>query len=152
MQIIKRLTNGEVENFEDWELTKNRPVPLHLIENILPTILFVQNIRTVIGVAIGVGSGYRDYLANLEAGGDEDSLHLEFNGLDFTPKGYSAADLQQLCARIENGEFNITVMWKRKLVTITPELLGLGLNKAKGFIHIDTRGLLGRKAPSRWGY
>lgn len=157
MQIIKTLTNGEVENFEDWELTKNRPVPLHLIENILPTILFVQNIRTTIDVKIGISSGYRGLLVNAEAGGDDDSLHLEFNALDFRPldfkpRGYSVADLELLYKRIESGEFNITVMWKGKPVTITPEHLGLGLSKKKRFIHIDTRGLLGRRAPSRWTY
>ncbi len=150
MEIIKLLTDNEVVNFTDQELTFGRSVPLRLLENIIPTSIILQKIRTAEEVEFFIRSGYRDPQTNLQAGGSEKSLHMEFNAVDFCPSGYVKSDLEKLLSRIEEGEFNTTICFKGKVITVTPEHMGLGLSDS--FIHMDTRGLLGRKSPERWRY
>lgn len=151
MEVIQRLV--DIEHFNDAELSSNRPVPLHKVENILPTAKFLDNIRRAIDTPIIIRSGYRDPEANRGVGGSPRSMHMEFNALDFKPSGFGSRQLAELVVDIINGKYSIAVYWKGKLVTITPELMGIGyygINHGN-FIHIDTRGLLGKPA-AEWQY
>lgn len=138
----------EVNNFKADELTRGHVVPKALRENIIPTIVILQNIREYLGAPVMINSGYRPEDYNRKVGGKPNSLHLKFNAIDFFPIGPFKDRLQDLVDDIADNKFAAQIYWNDKLTTITPEVMGIGLYDT--FIHLDTRGLLGMKAPARW--
>lgn len=106
--------------------------PASLFRNIVETARVAQWLREQVG-PIDVRSGYRDAEYNAAIGGESHSLHLEFNALDLAPREVSAAELARLAARHAFARH-----------------MGVGLYVRDGFVHVDTRGFLGRVAPARW--
>lgn len=117
--------------------------PKHLIDNIIPTLIIVDAIRDDIGIPILINSAYRDPQYNFSIGGSKTSLHKEFNALDIRP-----SDSSYLGKIREWVLSNYEIPYKDNIL-LTSEITGLGLHYDT-FVHIDTRGLLGRKAPARW--
>lgn len=126
-------------NFTPAEVMNgNDEIPDGVIDNIKVTLQLLQAIRDDVG-AVDIHSTYRSPERNKQCGGKPDSLHLAFNAIDFCPLGFRPGDLQELYREIVAGKFRSVV---------SPKQMGIGLYP--NFIHVDTRGLLGRKAPARW--
>lgn len=128
----------------DYGLIKDFEVPEEYLENIIPTLKILQSIRNKIGRVININSGYRSREYNISVGGKPNSTHLVFNAVDWTPVGYTRKDIERLYYDIDAGEYIVY----HKGEKITPNELGLGLYDT--FIHLDTRGFIGRTAPKRW--
>lgn len=149
MEIKEIIAEYGIKDFSAKEITHGQDnIPEELHGNIIPTICLLQEIRSIIMDPICIHSTYRSLEHNQRVNGAKNSLHLVFNAIDFTPYEYDYFSLRRLFEQICNGRFNCEVNWKGKHVKVTPEKMGVGLYKT--FIHIDTRGLLGRPAPSRW--
>ncbi|MDP4114547.1 MAG: D-Ala-D-Ala carboxypeptidase family metallohydrolase [Bacteroidota bacterium] len=143
------ITEYGIKNFSIKEITQGQDdIPVEFHSNIIPTICLLQQIRNIIMTPVFIHSTYRNKEYNTKVAGAKNSLHLVFNAIDFTPFEYDYFTLRRLFEQLCNGRFNYEVNWKGKQVKVTPENIGVGLYKT--FIHIDTRGLLGRPAPSRW--
>ena len=100
-----------------------------------------------------INSTYRDPLYNKAVGGAKSSLHLQFNAIDFTIKRDSGVikmkDITTIYGILKDFDAKGYIYPGHGFKT---SVMGLGLYlRGNGsFIHIDTRGLIGRKAPSRW--
>jgi len=141
-EMLKKLG---VTNFNLNEVTQRQDdIPEDLQMNIIPTILLLQAIRNDIQKPITIDSTYRSPQHNADVGGKQNSLHMQFNAIDF----WADVNLEKLYNNICHGKYRVNLIWEDKLTMVTPELMGAGLYS--NFIHIDTRGLLGRKSPARW--
>jgi len=147
-QLNMLLLESGIKNFSAPELTKGMSVPEEYHANIVPTLILLQSIRDYLGRPIRINSAYRTPEFNKSLGGKADSMHLLFNAIDFKPKGFTSEDLVKLTEDIEDNKFATMTLWFGKLITLTPEMLGIGLYD--NFIHLDTRGLLNKKSPARW--
>lgn len=137
-----------IRDFGEVELFRKCSPPEVLYENIFPTLCILQKIRDTIGVPIAIHSAYRDPVYNYRVHGAIHSLHLKFNALDFSPVHFDAVQLRNLFEEIASGKFNLEMKWKGFYVSVSQNIMGLGLYQS--FIHMDTRGILGMKAPARW--
>jgi uncharacterized protein YcbK (DUF882 family) len=123
-------------------ITKDN-IPMQYYQNIVPTIKVLELIREYYGEPIYINSSYRTKEYNEKIGGKKDSLHLVFNAIDWTVK-----DKKDLV-----GLYLLLDLWDGTVdkFDFLPKSRGnLGLGKYPTFIHIDTRSVLGRKAPVRW--
>lgn len=148
LNLAEILQQEGIKNFTEAELARGNDIPCEMIKNIIPTVKVLQEIRDFLGVPILVNSCYRPEAYNKKVGGAKDSLHLVFNAIDFRPKGFDTFALMQLYDDIDLNKFIVTVGWNGAKVKVTSMAMGLGLYPT--FIHLDTRGLLGRSAPARW--
>lgn len=105
--------------------------PRELWVNILPTLKIADDLRDWVGGPVMITSGYRDDRYNLEVGGAKDSLHKCFNALDVRAGKRTPLEVYS---------------W----LTRHPRAHEMGLGYYDGFVHMDTRGLLGRESPVRW--
>lgn len=143
------LAQYQIKNFSIQEITQNQnTIPVHYLENIIPTLCLLQTIRSRTGVPIFVNSTYRTPEHNRAVNGKPDSLHLVFNAIDFTPAGYTYQMLSLLFRQILKGDFITDIILRGERLCITPLIMGTGLYHS--FIHIDTRGILGRISPAVW--
>lgn len=131
----------EYRYFTDEELRNGQTIPEGLENNIRPTAKVLDELRHIYGKPIFVNSTYRSPEYNKFVGGKKNSLHLDYNAIDFSIK--DIPKLKDLYALLEEWDRNHRFDFLPK-----PGSMGLGLYKS--FIHIDTRATLGRKAPSRW--
>lgn len=104
--------------------------PARLFKNIIDTALVADWLREQVGPLI-VNSGYRDPDYNKAVGGAPASIHMQFNALDLYSRTVSASRLADLAAKHPNAKY-------------------MGIGRYPNFVHIDTRGFLGRPAPARW--
>lgn len=148
IQLDKYIENSGIRSFSACELIRHNMPPETLYKNIIPTLTILQAIRDYLGRPIKINSCYRDEKHNQAVGGKKNSLHLQFNAVDFKPVSFTPRELADLAEDIDANKFASITVWESKLVTITPELLGVGLYDT--FIHLDTRGLFGMTAPARW--
>jgi hypothetical protein len=148
IQLDKFIENSGIRSFSAGELVKHNMPPEALYQNIIPTLTILQAIRDFLGRPIKINSCYRDEKYNQAVGGKKNSLHMQFNAIDFKPAGFTPRELSDLAEDIDANKFAVMTVWGNKLITLTPDILGVGLYDT--FIHIDTRGLLGLKAPARW--
>ncbi len=148
IQLDKFIENSGIRSFSAVELVKHNMPPETLYHNIIPTLTILQAIRDYLGRPIKINSCYRDENHNRAVGGKRNSLHLQFNAIDFKPVSFTSRELADLAEDIDANKFASITIWESKLLTITPDLLGVGLYDT--FIHLDTRGLLGMNAPVRW--
>ena len=148
LELNSFIERSGIRSFSANELVKHTMPPEHLHCNIIPTLTMLQAIRDFLGRPIKINSCYRDEKYNQAVGGKKNSLHIQFNAVDFKPVAFASEDLENLAAEIDNNKFASLTVWGNKLITLTPDLLGIGLYD--NFIHLDTRGLLGLKAPARW--
>ncbi|MCU7493233.1 MAG: hypothetical protein HF312_19070 [Ignavibacteria bacterium] len=132
-----------IRDFTEGELFRKCIPPAVLYENVLPTLCILQKIRDTIRIPIVIHSAYRDPVYNYRVHGAIHSLHLKFNALDFSPAGFDAVQIRKLYMDIASGKFNLEMQWKGRLINVNENIMGLGLYPA--FIHLDTRGVLGRK-------
>lgn len=150
-KLIKIIEEYRIRNFTVAEVlvrNKEEDILSGLIENIIPTLVMLQEIRDYVNVPIIINSSYRSPEYNKRIGGASNSLHLKFNAIDFSPTGFKRADYDELLYRINARYFNRVIKFKGKETLISPAVMGIGLYP--NFMHIDTRGLIGLKAPSRW--
>ena len=110
-----------------------QPPPARIFRNILATVEVADWLRAEFGPLL-VTSGYRDPDYNLAIGGEPHSLHLSFNALDL--RSLDGAAPAAMAAYLESHRF--------------ARQMGIGVYAAENFVHVDTRGLLGRPAPARW--
>lgn len=114
--------------------------PVNLWDNALLTVLRLQKIRDYFDLPIYVNTktnyrrGYRNKKSNEAVGGASGSIHMSFNAFDFSIPGVPPRECYHEALKLfPEAE---TSLW------------GLGLYPT--FVHLDTRGLIGRKAPARW--
>lgn len=132
------LEEHDIRHFHPSEIVHLRAgvPPRELWPNILPTLAVAERIRGRLRVHVDravilVTSGYRSPEYNERVGGAPESLHVEFNALDIWSPQVPAGVLADY-ARSD------------------PDAARMGIGEYPGFVHIDTRGHLGRKAPARW--
>lgn len=138
----KELEHYGITHFFARELAREDRPPypgVALWENIYPTLLRMEWLRAVMGEGpIRVTSCWRNPEHNAEVGGGPRSLHLSFNAVDFQPLGLEGEErrawLEEAYRRLDARRDSST----------------FGLARYDSFIHLDTRGLLGRWAPARW--
>lgn len=145
MILSELIEKYKIQHFTASEIfRKCSKIPPHeYVENIIPTLLIADAMRDDLGFGIRVNSAYRDPIHNKKIGGVSDSLHLIFNALDLAPADESG-DLEEMKKWLRK-DFYIPY----KGINLNPNWCGMGLNY-NSFVHIDTRGLHGRKAPARW--
>lgn len=141
MNSIKNFTISEILSAGscDYQL---HDIPLALRNNIIPTIKVLQKLREYIDQPIFLLSTFRNNFHNKLVGGEENSLHLYFNAIDFTLKDKNSLHVI----------YNLLDYWDRaRYFSFLPKSgsMGLGLYHMK-FIHIDTRAVLLRHSPARW--
>lgn len=135
-----------ISNFSVNEIQRGWQIPHKLIPNIIPTLRVLQHLREEEDIPFFINSAYRDAAYNEAIGGKSGSLHLDFNAIDFTIKESNYAKkawrLYQLYKKLDKwdteGFFSFLGYGK------------MGLGRYNTFIHLDTRGTLGRKSPARW--
>ena len=145
------LIEHETINFSSAEVLHRNAIeniPAALYPNIFPTLQVLQKIRTAIQTPVIINSTYRTKEHNLSVGGKLNSLHLVFNAIDFSVPAYSHDELIHLHSQILARKFAHLCFFNEQPIMLTPNLMGIGLYKT--FIHIDTRGLLGRPSPALW--
>lgn len=131
MDDFQRLLDMEnIRHFDADEVFRRNPPP-DLWQNIIPTLRVLDKVREHYDIPIIVNSSYRDPAYNRRVGGKPDSLHLAFNAIDFTVK---TLPLRAIYSYME----------------YMPGAESFGLGIYNTFIHLDTRGMIGRKAPARW--
>jgi len=146
---------GRFSYFTQKEIENGKVIPDNLYGNIIPTMLVLDYLREKIREPIYINSTYRDPDYNRAVGGAKNSLHLVFNAVDFTIRRESALlkmrDIKTIYKMLDDfdkngmGETSRIIMMKRNCFG-----LGLYLRGSQSFIHLDTRGLIGRAAPVRW--
>ena len=150
---MNNILEGKFDWFTQKELENGQTIPFDLYPNIIPTAMVLDILRTKIEEPIYINSTYRDPDYNASVGGAKSSLHLLFNAIDFTVKRNSPASkmkaISSLYSNLKDfdakGYIYPNFGFKKSIMG-----LGLYLRASGSFIHIDTRGLLGKKAPSRW--
>lgn len=152
MNVIQKIiADNAITNFTEEEILNGYPeknIPANLIPNIVPTLKLVQLIRTDIGIPIDLHSTYRNPQHNKEVKGEQNSLHLSFNAIDFAPIGCTPDSLQHIFNDLLKGKYAFDITFKGSLIHVTHLKCGFGWYHS--FIHLDTRGLLGRLSPSVW--
>lgn len=137
-----KLEYYKIENFSIEEITMGRKIPDKLLWNILPTIRVLQEVRDWYERPIIINSSYRSPSYNKLVNGSKNSLHLEYNALDFTVA--DKKDLKKLYLQLD--------IWdKEHHFKFLPKAgsMGLGFYENR-FIHMDTRATLKRVSPARW--
>lgn len=138
---MNNILEGKFKYFTQRELEMGKTIPDCLYPNIIPTAKVLDALRQWYGKPIYINSTYRSPEYNRAIGGSKFSLHLEFNAIDFSVE--NKKDLSKL--------YNKLVEWDKDYhFTSLPKRNCMGLGLYKTFIHLDTRGVLGRKSPSRW--
>lgn len=107
--------------------------PRQLWPHIITTLRVLEWLRMDVGAPIHVLSGYRDPAYNKAIGGETDSMHMQFNAIDF-----------------RHPEWEPETLAKKLLKHSRAAQCGIGLYERSGFVHLDTRGLIGRTSPARW--
>ena len=138
---IKYFTALEVLNCSGTKKYSELHIPADLMQNILPTIKVLDEIREWYNHPIHLNCTYRDLEHNTKVNGEKNSIHLLFNAIDF-----SVLDHNQL-KTIYN---HIAYLDNVRHFNFLPKIGSMGLGLYKTFIHIDTRATLQKKAPARW--
>jgi len=150
--MIQEIINkNHITNFSITEILhgySEGEIPPLLIPNIAPTLKLLQLIRNDIGIPISIHSTFRNPLHNERANGEVNSLHLSFNAIDFAPVGCTHESLKIIYNDLLRGKYQFDCYFHTIPYKVTPLLCGFGLYNT--FIHIDTRGLLGRLSPAIW--
>ena len=124
---------GRTRRLSDGRLAVLKPAPADLWAHALPTLRVLEWLRKEVGGRpLHVVSGYRDPAYNWAVGGKTYSLHVAFNAVDVAAEGVEPRELA-------------TRLWHH------PEARRFGIGLYGGFVHLDTRGTLGHRAPALWG-
>lgn len=138
-KLDRTLRRAGVVHFSAQELVReDRPPypPKELWPLIVHTLIRLEWLRAVMGEKpIVVTSCWRNPEHNADVGGGAESLHLEFNAVDFRPSGLlQGRRLRKAYRKLEER----------------PDAELFGLSRYSSFVHLDTRGVIGRRAPARW--
>lgn len=106
------------------------PAPKPLWPNIIHTLQVLEWLRERVG-PLHILSAYRDPQYNAAIGGEDKSLHMLFNACDICSKAKTPRQLHVM-------------------LSVHPKAKEMGLGLYKGFVHVDTRGMIGLPAPARW--
>ena len=117
-----------IKYFSGSEVFRMNP-PEELWGNVIPTLKVLDKVREHYAKPIKINSSYRSPEYNKSINGAKDSMHMRFSAIDFS----IPESLPEVYRWIDS----------------LPESDTLGLGLYDTFIHIDTRGLLG-KPKSRW--
>lgn len=145
---------GKFQYFTQKEIENGKVIPDELYPNIIPTMIVLDFLRSKIREPIYINSTYRDPDYNRAVGGARNSMHLVFNAVDFTIRRESAwlkeRDIKTIYKMLD--DYDKKGINEGGTVLFIKNSLGLGLylRGNQSFIHLDTRGLIGRKAPVRW--
>lgn len=142
---------NEINNFTVSEILHGNiesEIPPILFPNIAPTLKLLQLIRDDINVPIIIHSSFRNSEHNAEVNGKSNSLHLSFNAIDFAPVGSTKASLEVIFNDLLRGKYYFDFIFHGLPFKVNHLHCGVGLYHT--FIHIDTRGLLGRLSPAVW--
>jgi hypothetical protein len=124
---------GRARALGDGRVARLKAPPAELWANALPTLRVLEWLRAAAGGRpVHVTSGYRDPAYNWAVGGSSRSLHVACNAFDV------------------NVDDEPSLALARRLLA-HPEARRLGIGVYRAFLHVDTRGTLGRPAPARWG-
>ena len=137
-----KLEYYKITNFSIDEITMGRKIPDKLLWNILPTIRVLQELRNKFDKPIIINSTYRSISYNKLVGGSKNSLHLEFNAIDFTVKDKTELKSLFLQLHIWDKEYHFKFLPKAGS-------MGIGFYENR-FIHLDTRATLKKISPARW--
>ena len=137
-----KLDYYKIINFTIDEITMGRIIPERLLWNILPTIRVLQELRNKFDKPIIINSTYRSPSYNKLIGGSKNSLHLEFNAIDFTIEDKTELKSLFLQLHIWDKEYHFKFLPKAGS-------MGIGFYENR-FIHLDARATLKRIAPARW--
>ena len=146
------IQKDNIVNFTEAEILRGykiEDIQEHLLPNIFPTLKILQLIRTDLNIPIIINSSFRTKEHNAAVGGSPGSMHLYFNAIDFSVKGFDLTNYRHLVYRINARSYVTSIEYLGENRILTPNIMGIGLYP--NFIHIDTRGLLNMKAPARWG-
>jgi N-acetylmuramoyl-L-alanine amidase len=100
--------------------------PRDLWPRIANTALMLDRIRDEMGAAIRITSCYRNAAYNACVKGERNSLHTQFNAIDFTCQAGSPETWRRIAARLRGED---------------PRFIGgIGIYRDQNFVHIDTRG------------
>jgi uncharacterized protein YcbK (DUF882 family) len=111
---------------------KNSEPPRELWENIIPTLVVLDELRERTGKPISLLSTYRNPNYNRVVGGATQSHHKNFNAIDFTG-GLAPSEYARILKGMRNERF-VNPLTGKKFT-----FLG-GVGKYPGFTHLDTRG------------
>lgn len=124
---------GRERALSDGRAAHLKAAPADLWGNVLATARVLEWLRGELGGRpVHVVSGYRDPAYNWAVGGRTYSLHVAFNAVDFRVGGVEPLAIAR---RLERH----------------PEARRFGIGVYPSFVHLDTRGTLGHRAPARWG-
>ena len=137
-----KLEYYKITNFSIDEITMGRKIPDKLLWNILPTIRVLQELRNKFDKPIIINSTYRSISYNKLVGGSKNSLHLEFNAIDFTVEDKTELKSLFLQLHIWDKEYHFKFLPKAGS-------MGIGFYENR-FIHLDTRATLKKISPARW--
>ena len=137
-----KLEYYKITNFSIDENTMGRKIPDKLLWNILPTIRVLQELRNKFDKPIIINSTYRSISYNKLVGGSKNSLHLEFNAIDFTGEDKTVLKSLFLQLHIWDKEYHFKFLPKAGS-------MGIGFYENR-FIHLDTRATLKKISPARW--
>lgn len=147
-----------IKHFTAAEVLKAKTVPQELWINIIPTVVLADHCRDEVGFPItlsGPNAGYRtweDHAKVYKQLGQPittGSLHLDFNALDLKPVSGEKMELDVMKDFLLNQNYELQINWGKSIVTINKGITGIGRNYGT-FVHLDTRGVLGRLHPARW--
>ena len=145
IEALKNMMVG-IKYFTAEEILMGKIVPLELLPNIIPTLKVLDYVREYINTSIHINSTYRNPEYNRLVGGKSSSLHLSFNAIDFTFKSNNGYALRDVYRIINNWDMEYSFKFLPSAGS-----MGLGLYERQYFIHIDTRKILNRPSPARWG-
>lgn len=124
---------GRARALGDGRVARLKAPAAELWGNALPTLRVLEWLRAELGgKPVHVTSGYRDPAYNWAVGGSARSLHVACNAFDVQVTGTASLALAER-------------------LSAHPEARRLGIGVYRTFVHVDTRGTLGRPAPARWG-
>jgi hypothetical protein len=147
MTLTALFNTYKIKYFTELELKRvSSEIPNGFYQNIIPTILIVDRMRSILGFPICINSAYRDEDKNKSVGGSVNSLHLLFNALDIRPCSYDTDFHEKLKLMREYLYGFESIRYDEQYI----RAIDLGIGTYQNFIHIDTRGILGREAPKRW--
>jgi hypothetical protein len=124
----------EVQNKVTGETVQLTAPHSALWNNAILTLDILEWLRKESGSPLLVLSGYRDPGYNRAVGGSKGSLHMIFNAFDVRSRKVSPVTLARTLLQHR---------WAKHL--------GIGVYPQEGFLHVDSRGLLGHESPARWG-
>ncbi len=100
--------------------------PRNLWPRIANTARMLDRIRTELGAAVRITSCYRSPAYNACVGGEDQSLHSQFNAIDFTCQSGTPEIWRRVAVRLRSQD---------------PRFVGgIGTYTSQTFVHIDTRG------------